>query len=490
MSKVFTVAWREFRHTVLRPVFIIAVLGIPLLILGAIVVAALMTIQHEEPPLVGKIAVIDPAGDVAEAARLEFSPEEIRADDIRAMQHAQEAAEEITGGMGMGMAGPGAVSTPATALQRGEVRVEIESIQSDPAVVLDSQKERLRAGDLLAVVAIYPETMQVARTASGKGEQKVGGAQAESESKSEEQRAALEPNTFQLFVAEKMDSDHVGLIERRIGEAVVRVRARQSGFEPDEIMAILRRPSAQTSRALATGEEAESSELKRGIRQMIPMVFMMLIWIGALTSSQHLMLSTIEEKSNKVMEVLLSAVSPFQLMTGKIVGYGGVGLLIVLIYSSLGIASLIALASVTEWVSYIDLLYLAIFYLMGYFMIASMMAAVGSAVSDIREANTLMTPVMLVVVAPMILWLPISQDPNGPIATICSFIPPAIPFAMILRLVAEEPVPFWQIPASIVWGYICVFAMVWGAARIFRVGVLMTGKPPSPLQLLKWIRYA
>ena len=95
----------------------------------------------------------------------------------------------------------------------------------------------------------------------------------------------------------------------------------------------------------------------------------------------------------------------------------------------------------------------------------------GSAVSDIREANTLVTPVMLVVMIPLFLWLPIIEAPNGIVAIICSFVPPAIPFAMILRLAAEEPIPAWQIPLSIVWGYACVLGMMWGASKIFRVGV-------------------
>jgi ABC-2 type transport system permease protein len=137
-----------------------------------------------------------------------------------------------------------------------------------------------------------------------------------------------------------------------------------------------------------------------------------------------------------------------------------------------------------------DIVYLFVFFFMAYFMIAALMAAVGSAVTDIREANTLVTPVMLIVMIPLFLWMPISQAPNGGIATTFSFLPPATPFVMILRLVADEPVPVWQIPVSIAWGYACVFGMIWLAAKIFRVGVLMYGKPPTPLQLIKWIRYA
>jgi ABC-2 type transport system permease protein len=200
-------------------------------------------------------------------------------------------------------------------------------------------------------------------------------------------------------------------------------------------------------------------------------------------------MSTIEEKSNRVMEVLLSALSPFQLIAGKILGHGGVGLLIGVVYSSLGIAALIA-ASWTNLIDALDLVYLGVFFIMAYLMIASIMTAVGSAVSDLREANTLITPVMIVVMIPLILWMPISQAPNGGLAVAFSFIPPAIPFVMILRVTADEAVPAWQIPATILWGYACVLGMIWMAAKIFRIGVLMYGKPPSPLQLLKWVRYS
>jgi ABC-type Na+ efflux pump permease subunit len=293
-----------------------------------------------------------------------------------------------------------------------------------------------------------------------------------------------------LFVGEGLDADHAGFIERRIGEAVVRVRADRAGWDPDTAMALLSRPRSSTRLMLADGAELEESSGLRKIRaQIIPMAFMMLLWVAVMTSSQHLMMSTIEEKSNRVMEVLLSAVSPFQLMAGKIFGHGFVGLLIMVIYSGLAIASLISFA-LMNLINVSDLAYLLIYFFMAYFMIASIMAGVGSAVTDIREANTLVMPVMLIAMIPLFLWMPISQAPNGGLATAFSYIPPAIPFVMILRIAADEPVPLWQIPATIAWGYACVLAMVWIAAKIFRVGVLMYGKPPSPFQLLKWLRYA
>ena len=117
------------------------------------------------------------------------------------------------------------------------------------------------------------------------------------------------------------------------------------------------------------------------------------------------------------------------------------------------------------------------------------MAAVGSAVNELRDAQSLMGPIMLVMVIPMIIWPVLSEHPNGMLATITSFTPPLLPFVMILRVTAStEPIAIWQIVCSIGVGIVSVVAMIWMCARIFRIGVLMQGKPPSILQLAKWIR--
>ncbi|MHC5004670.1 MAG: ABC transporter permease, partial [Planctomycetota bacterium] len=429
-SKVLQVAWRDFKQTVLRKAFLIAILGIPLLLVVVGAVAALIIIGHEEPPLVGTVVIVEPSGEVAEAAREEFGADALRREREEQLRQLQEdAADSLrTGGLG----------TPqdlSTVLSRGEIRITIENVAE---AALDRLRERVRTGELLAAAVVEPPALAVP------SDEQEGGA------------------GFDLYVGEDVDSDHTSMIERRLGQAVVRVRAARAGYDYDQAKALLQRPTPDTQRVLASGEVASESAGLREARQIIPMVFMMLLWIATFTSGQHLMMSTIEEKSNRVMEVLLSAVSPLQLMTGKIIGQGGVGLLIVVIYSSLGVGALILFA-LLHLIEMIDLLYLGVYFFMAYFMIASIMAAVGSAVSDIREANTLMTPVMLVLMVPLMLWMPITHDPNGAVATTFSFLPPAIPFAMILRVCADEPVPFWQIPVTIAWGYLCVLGMIWMA---------------------------
>ncbi len=464
MSKIATIAWREFKQTVVRKVFVLAILGIPVLAVGGMALLFMVIEGHVEPPLKGTIAVVDPSGDMMDAARIEFSPKRIAHEQRRQAEQIQEAVEELGVPSPAGMPAGG---TFRMGIGTGTVEIEIEGVTDTRDATVDALRARVFSGDLVAL-AIITEAVLEAPDPDAKDRAR-----------------------FELLVPDSIDNDHISFIADRIGLAVVRVRAKRAGHDPDAMMSMLKEPRAITRTILEGGVEQEESEGLREIRaQIIPMAFMMLLWIAVFTSSQHLMMSTIEEKSNRVMEVLLSAVSPFELMAGKIIGHGCVGLLIMSIYSGLAVISLVSLAMM-NLINLSDLAYLFVFFIMAYFMIASIMAAVGSAVTDIREANTLIMPVMIVVMIPLMLWPAISQSPNGTLATVCSYVPPAIPFVMILRIASDEGVrPLWEIPLTIVWGFACVLGMVWMAAKVFRVGVLMYGKPPSPLQLLKWLRYA
>jgi ABC-2 type transport system permease protein len=219
------------------------------------------------------------------------------------------------------------------------------------------------------------------------------------------------------------------------------------------------------------------------------MAFMGLLLISALTSGQMLLTTTVEEKSSRVVEVLLSAVSPMELMTGKILGQMAVGFLVLALYAGLGLAALFSFAML-GLLDPMLIVFLVIFFILAYFTIAAFMAAIGSAVNEIREAQTLMTPVMLVIMIPWILWMPISREPNSMLAVILSFIPPMSNFVMLLRMTSTAPPPVWQVGLSILVGAAGAAIAVWCAAKIFRIGLLMFGKPPSFGTLIKWVRMA
>jgi ABC-2 type transport system permease protein len=211
--------------------------------------------------------------------------------------------------------------------------------------------------------------------------------------------------------------------------------------------------------------------------------------MGVMGAGQGMLTTTIEEKSSRVIEVLLSAVSPMQLMGGKLLGHMGISLIAMSLYLGLGLVTL-ASFSLFGLLDLSLLVYLFIFFLIAFFTIGSLMMAAGAAVNDMREAQQLMMPMSLVLMLPWILWLPISRNPDSMLSVVVSFLPPVNTFGMLLRLASTSPPPAWQVWLSIAIGVAGVFATVWFSAKVFRIGVLMFGKPPDFKTLVKWVRAA
>ena len=118
------------------------------------------------------------------------------------------------------------------------------------------------------------------------------------------------------------------------------------------------------------------------------------------------------------------------------------------------------------------------------------MAAIGAAVNEPREAQAFMAPVMIVMMLPWMLWFWIARDPNSAFATVTSFLPPINTFVMLLRLTSTTPPPWWQIWVSIAIGVASAYVALWFAAKVFRVGLLLHGKPPNFSTLIRWVRMA
>jgi ABC-type Na+ efflux pump permease subunit len=201
---------------------------------------------------------------------------------------------------------------------------------------------------------------------------------------------------------------------------------------------------------------------------VVPVVVMGLIWLTTLTGGNYLLTSTIEEKSSKVIEVLLSACGPGELIHGKIIGFGLVTLVMITMYAAVAAIFLTMLAA-ADLVSVGDLIVSGLCLIMAYLMIASLMAGVGAAVSDLTEAQSLLGPVTLVIMAPLLLIPVVTEDPSGIVATVATFIPPLTPFILVLRVsAAVEPLSWIEVIGELVFGFIAAAAMVWAAGRIFR----------------------
>lgn len=445
MMKVLAVAWREFKHTALTKAFIIGTIIFPLVIWGGMIVVPLL-FKATVSTVDGTVAIVDPSGEIINAAKIEFDPERLIPPGL--VERAA-SGEEIDPSELMATSSQ---SNPWGS--RVILNLTIEAVDSDDE--LDELRSRVRSGELLAVAVATDDAFDL---------EAAGG--------------------LTLYVATQANPDHVDAVGKALGRSVVRARAARADMNVEYLESMMRTPRLITRRLTDDGVAAAGIELQRAL----PMIFMILLWICAFASGNYLLTSTIEEKSNKVMEVLLSAISPMQLMAGKIIGQAVVGLFTISMYGLLGVGALIAF-SMADLIELRMIAYLAMYFFMAYFMVAAVMAAIGSAVSDLQEAHALITPAMLILFIPMILFVPVTQSPNGMLAVVTSFIPPLTPYVMIIRVTAAEPVPFWQIIATTGLGFVGVILTVWLAARIFRVGVLMYGKPPSPLELIKWLRYS
>jgi ABC-2 type transport system permease protein len=134
--------------------------------------------------------------------------------------------------------------------------------------------------------------------------------------------------------------------------------------------------------------------------------------------------------------------------------------------------------------------YLFVYFLISFLLYVSVFGAVGAAVNEMREAQSLVTPVMLTLMAPWMLGMAIARQPNSTFSIALSFIPPVNTFAMMMRLASATPPPAWQAWLTALVGLIAACGVIWIAAKVFKVGLLMHGKPPSFATLVRWVRDA
>ena len=247
----------------------------------------------------------------------------------------------------------------------------------------------------------------------------------------------------------------------------------------------MRVPRPNTIVVAGDGEQRS----RRGFNRALPFIMGILLFIGVMTGGQTLMTSTIEEKSSRVAEVLLAAASPLELMWGKLLGQLGVGLLILAVYIGLGLLSLFQFA-LLGLVDPMLIVYLFIFFLLSYLIYGTLMMAIGAAVNQIADAQALLGPVMLLLIAPYVMAPMIGSAPNSAISVVLSFLPPINTFVMLARLASSSPPPMWQVWTTIGIGIGAACLTVWFAAKIFRIGLLMQGKPPNFATLIRWARMA
>ena len=220
---------------------------------------------------------------------------------------------------------------------------------------------------------------------------------------------------------------------------------------------------------------------------IVPLACLMLLFMLVMTSAPQLMNNVLEEKMQRIAEVLVSAVTPFQLLMGKLVG----GVMITLTLGATYMAGVV-------WASYeygfADMIpvsiyaWLVVMIVFALFMYGALFSALGAACNELRDAQSMMMPAMAMVLIPVFGFTVILENPNGTVAQILTFVPTCTPMILLFRLAAQPGPANWEIVLGLIDCALTTLFLVWASAKIFRVGILSQGQAPSFRKLLSWMR--
>ena len=279
-------------------------------------------------------------------------------------------------------------------------------------------------------------------------------------------------------------------IERALSHAVIGRRLESEGMDYDEISHMIKGVKVEALR-LKKGEEKKGEFM---LVYLTSFIFIMMLYMTILLWGVAVMRSIIEDKNSRVIEVLLSSLRSKDLMMGKILGVGSVGLTQYAIWA--GFAGLLwtyamSMGGMGQYIHFtpMTLVFFVIFYVLGFLFYATLFAMIGSVCNTDQEAQQLQTPVVLCLVFTLITPMAVLQSPDGMFATIVSMIPFFAPITMFLRINLLTP-PVWQIALSIALliGAIYIAGLI--VAKIFRIGILMYGKRPDIREIVKWMKRA
>ena len=283
-------------------------------------------------------------------------------------------------------------------------------------------------------------------------------------------------------------SKHVGdlritsRIEETLRSIVARQKLVQLGFDPSLLTVLHTSIDVRTVKLSKTGE-TESGDFMTVFFSAY--VFLMMLFFLILTSGQLLVRSMIEEKSNRIVEVLVSSLSPTDMMVGKVLGLSGLG------FTQIGFWGLIGLALSLQFdITLIPLgqaLLLMIYFVLGYLFYAAIFIAVGSPLNTEQEAQQVTSYLVLIVIMPIALALPAIQNPGAMWIKVLSFIPLLTPTMMTLRIPIQVP-SAWEILITVVLMVASTYFAMIAAGRIFRIAILSTGKRPKLKEILQWAR--
>lgn len=287
------------------------------------------------------------------------------------------------------------------------------------------------------------------------------------------------------------------IAQDRMGNTLTRalqsLRIRGLGVDESKVDQILSEVNVSAVQISKSGEQKSGGELNLFIGFGFGALLIMPVFLYGV----EIMRGIIQEKNDRVVEVLISSMSPTHLLTGKILGLAAVGLTqtgVWLLMAGIGGAYTAATAAVAgfnvmQFLRPAVFIYFITFFILGYLQMVCVYAIGGAACNTERDAQQLLAPVTVVMMIPWFVMMPILTNPDSTLAVVLSMVPPFAPMAMFARVLVSEP-PIWQIILSIALtiGAIYVFLVI--TAKVFRVGILTYGKRPTIPELWRWLKVA
>jgi ABC-2 type transport system permease protein len=447
MTKFLAVVKREYFQRVRAKMFIVSTILLPVVMsLFGVVPAVILSIEAGGPL---RVAVVDQTGKMYGPLQAAFVGEE-----------SDDAAPSPT---------PGAIPENANEIRRGTTQMggrnfQLTQIQLEGRSIEEIKTEldrQLRGRELDGYLILPPDFI-----ATGNAE-------------------FFNNNPGNMMAG--------GILRSTLSRAVREQRLAEANVAPETRRQLFKRVDLQSVSIGATGEQHDS-----GASFVLVFGIGFIMYLAILMYGQVILGAVIEEKETRIAEILFSSVKPFTLMMGKLVGVSLVALTQLLIWGSAFAAfalygvGMLASQGVNASIPSVPLshyIYFALFFLLGYFIYATIYALLGSMVTTAQEGGQLAIPIIMILVVSFYLFLPVSQSPDSRFSFWVSMLPFSAPFAMLVRIVTQTP-PFWQIALSLLIGFGSVLLIMWLAARIYRVGMLMYGKRASIPEAWRWVRQA
>ena len=439
MRKVLTVAKAEYFIAVTSKAFLIGIALMPLFMGGAILVQFLTRDQVDLTPR--KLAVVDQTGVLFDAiSRRADQRNTLTIFDGEGDDRKQVRAKFV--------------------VEQVELAPETEGDKEALSKLGVSLSDRVRDGDLFAFAVIDRDVI----ASGGQGEIRYH---------------SQTPSYFDLS----------NWLEFSINQEIKLLRSQKLGLTPENVLALTSNQNVRQFGLVEvdqSGKDQGAKEENRLLTFAVPTGGLMLMFMMIMSVAPTMLNNVLEEKMQKISEFLVSSISPFQLMLGKLLGAIAVGLTLSTIY--LGAAySLTRHFEISQDVPTTLYLWFVFFLLLALVIFGSIFSAIGAACSEIRDAQSLMTPVMLLVIIPLMCLGPVIDSPNSTFARAISLFPPATPMLMFVRIALPPGPETWEIVLATVFTVVFALVCVWAAGKVFRVGILSQGQAPSFAKLIRWV---